>query len=552
MAYVKPGVDVTRIQKTQTPILTTPDLEACVVGNGYWIQDITWDNPGDKLHHSIAMDYTKDPVEPLYFSGQALTVELKDHVNSTYYDIASGDEELVIVDLQGVQGTSTGVVKHLVYGTDYSVATNAVTLSGTTGDNTKYLVKVGYRAKNINAYGFNKIVSADDIRQTIGEPVSWNPLAYGANITLANAARSINVLGVEYAADAGTKAIDAINNVLSTKEVYAIAPVTHNVTAAELKAHCETYSAPLKKKERIAFFNAVVGYLKDPSTMTASERATQAGTIRDNNSKLGSQRLFSIHPDAAYVLETRHISSIKPSWIEKSFDYFTTMSFTTYGPYAKLISDVTINGVRYKAGTDITDTVYAALVSANYGGASGMITVLAPVPGFYFCAQAAGQVIGTTPDQPLTNVPGTGLARTYGSQDVFSEDDLNTMAEGGTWIMTQDSPTGPIYSRHQMSTDITSIAKREMSITKAVDYTSKFVRKALSPFIGAYNITPAFLKLVETVLVGTGLYLIREGVLNDFKVVSVTQDEINPDTIRCEINILVKYPVNYIKVTLTF
>jgi hypothetical protein len=125
------------------------------------------------------------------------------------------------------------------------------------------------------------------------------------------------------------------------------------------------------------------------------------------------------------------------------------------------------------------------------------------------------------------------------------------MAEGGTYILNELSP-GVIVSRHQMSTDITSVAKRELSITNSLDYTAKFIRKALKPYIGKFTISPSFIKLVNTVLVGIGLFLTRQGTINDLQVLSVKQDGISPDTLNVEVNVLVKYPVNYIKLKLIF
>jgi hypothetical protein len=36
MAYVKPGVEVTQVQNTSTPVLIAPDLESVVIGQSYW------------------------------------------------------------------------------------------------------------------------------------------------------------------------------------------------------------------------------------------------------------------------------------------------------------------------------------------------------------------------------------------------------------------------------------------------------------------------------------------------------------------------------------
>jgi hypothetical protein len=548
MAYNKPGVEVSQVQKTKSAVLNTPDLEGVIVGNAYWWQDPTWEDSGSQLYNSVWG--TK-----FVSNGNPVTIPLSD-INPVYNDIVAGDGELVIVDLLGVSGPSTGKTMHLKYGTDFSVneTTNTITCSGMTetGGTSEFLVKVGFRAKNPNAVGFKVIGSSTEIEELLGEAVSWNPLAFGVNIAMNNSGTKFNALGVEWTADPGSNAINAINDVLSLKDIFAIGVATHKITASDLKAHCSTQSLPENKKERIAFVNNVISYPDNPTTLTSTQRATIAAAVRDANSAIGSQRVYSIHPDRAFVVETRHISTIKPSWINKSFNYTTTIDFTTYGPYAKFVADTVVGGIKYKAGQDITESVWTNLMANNWAGASGMVTVYAPVPGYYYTAQACGQVIGTTPEQPLTNVAGSGLAKTYGSQDIFSEAELNIMAEGGTWIMTQDSEFGPIYCRHQMSTDITSVAKRELSVVKALDYTAKFMRKSLKPYIGKYNITPAFIDLVDSILFNVGRFLVRMGVIEDLKVLSVTQNELQQDVLEAEVNVLPKYPVNYIKIKLTF
>lgn len=543
MAYVKPGVEVSQVQNTKSAILISPDLEGVVVGNAYWWQDPAWEDSSSTLHNSVYKTRFKS-------NNDSLSVALSD-INSVYNDLNAGDEELVIVDLLGVSGLNTGKTIHLQYGKDYSAnaTTDTVTISGMTETSaTEYLVKVGFRAKKADAVGFINLASAEEIDEVLGAKVSWNPLAYGVKIAMENSASKFNALGVAV----GSSEIDSINDVLSLKEVYAIAPVSHKVTPGALKAHCETQSLPTNKKERIAFVNNVVSYPDNPTGLTTTQRATVAAAVRDSNVSVGSKRVYSIHPDRAFVVETRHISSIKPSWINKSFDDSTTVDFTTYGPYAKFVSDTTVGGIKYKAGQNITEAVWKKLMDNDWAGPSGLVTVYAPVPGYYFTAQAAGQVIGSAPQQPLTNVAGSGLIKTYGSQDIFSEADLNTMAEGGTYIMTQDAEYAPIYSRHQMSTDITSVARRELSVVKAIDYVAKYIRKGLKPYIGKFNIDPGLIDLIGTILYGIGKFLVKEGIIADLKVVSVAQDDLQNDVLNVEVSILPKYPVNYIKVKLTF
>ena len=440
-----------------------------------------------------------------------------------------------------------------------SVTTTGITLnsgilqaagygSGTAGN--KAQVKVGFLAERTdNELNHLTYSSLSDIADGIGEPMSYNPLAFGASLAMNNAGSQVSVIAVD--GDTAGDYDEALD-VLTTKDTYAIAPMSGKVTDANFSTHVTAQSKPENKKERIAFLNPELSFSAGSRwVQTAANKTTDAGVMRDASAAVGNKRIFNVRPDTGYVEETRHIATVNPLWIKDSFTKHSDV-FDSVGNECKFAADTSINGVTYRAGEYITQTLWTTLINSGWGGGDGLVTVLAPVPGFYYCAANAGAVIGKRPEQPLTNVAIAGIKETRGAADYYSEAQLNTMGEGGNYIMTQSSPLAPIVSRHQMSTDGTSIAKRELSVTTALDYTAKFMRKALNPYIGKNVISPAFLKLVNTVLVGVGLFLTREGVLNDFQVVSVTQDSINPDTLQVEVNVLVKYPVNYIKITLVF
>lgn len=543
MAYVRPGVEISQVQRSDTPKLTSPDLEACIVGSPYHWQDITLD----------------ESVYSVQYSNAQLTINLSG-INSAYH---SANSDMHIVDLIGISGINMGKVKHLEMHTHFSTGTSGedgtVTISGNVWDTGSYLVRIGYRDTMADTSSFHIIESPSDIEQVLGKPVSWNPVGFGTSIAMKNSAKTITALSTMSGSDAG-EIIDSINEVLPLQEIYAIAPMAlfSNSEISDLKTHCTTYSAAVEKKERMGIACRLTNYTNfNPVSMTSTDRATDAAIIRDANASFQSDRLISIHPDAGYIIETRHISTVKIDWIDSSFSNASVTGgastlFKTRGIYAKLISDITVGNTKYKAGTDITDSLWTILSSAGWGGSNGMVTVYAPVPGFYFSAQVAGQIISGTIDQPLTNVPGSGIDRTIGSQDLFSEANLNMMAEGGTYIMTQDTKFSPISSRHQLTTDITSIAKQEVSILKQRDYTAKFLRRAVKPYIGRYNITPDFLKKLTSIINGVGSKLVEKGVLNGFALGTLQQDTLAPDTITCEITITVKYPVNYIKILLIF
>lgn len=536
MAYVKPGVEIVQEAKSTTPALITPDLEAVVIGNGFYWQDPT-------LDASI--------VTGTIYDGQSTAVALSG-INSVFYDV-TGLEELVIVDLITISGNGIGDVTHLVYTDDYSVANNTVTISANAEyQSNLYQIRIGYLAnKNASDYGYKTLYSLADVEETIGEPVSWNPLAFGAKLAMLNSGRTINVVNVSGMTSNDIE--NAVDGTLGTREVYAIAPVTHNVSIGVMKTHVDTYSLAINKKERIVIMNQDLSGFWSGTAFSSdnTDKTNTVTAIRDANISYLDRRVVITHPDVAYITETRHISTISPTWIANSFTN-TSAGFASYNLKAKFAFDAFINNKKYKAGTEITAAIWAEVMATGWGGGDGMVTVKVPVPGYYYPCLVVGQIVGEFPEQPLTNLPTTGLEETYGSSDYYNEAQLNILAEGGTYIMVQSNPNAPIVSRHQLTTDMTQVSKRELSIVKALDYVAKFIRKSMVPYIGRYTITPAFLKLVNSILISISLYLTREGRIADMKILSVAVDELSPDTIRVTVDIKVKYPVNYIKVTLLF
>jgi len=547
MAYTKPGVEVTQVINNPTTTLITPDLYACVIGKGYWWQNPIWDNSDDALHNSVYGTLYENVELVVALSG----------INATHYDVA--DANSVVVTLLGRSGAATGVVSHLTKDTEFSVntSTNVVTISGSIIAGTSD-VKIGYLSNNINSEGFKTLESIADIKSEIGEPVTFNPLAFGTFVAMTNSNVATTTWGIS-----GTQTVVTALPALETKEIYALAPMQNlssgNITS--YKTHCDSMSLAVNKKERTAYVNRVITWTGTPYGTTSSDLTTTAETIRDANAAFAAKRIFSNHPDVGYVLENRPIATIHPTWIQNNFDKsgeaqsaaLTSINFVTYGLQAKLANDIKSGGVTYKAGTKITSTIWDTLVGDNTAwGEAESYTVYAPVPGFYQNAMYAGLRVGLNPEQPLTNIAGAGIDQIVGSTDTFSETQLNTIAAGGTFILNQANIVAPITCRHQLSTDMTSAQRRENSITSAVDFVAKFLRDTIDPYIGRSTISPAFLELIETILFGTGRFLKKEGRINDLRVVSIEQDSISPDTLNIEVDILVKYPVNYIRITLQY
>ena len=114
MAYQKPGVEISQVQGSATPILNPADLPSVVVGPGYHIQALT-----------NALDSSGDPV---VYSGTALVTTFS-HTNAVFTTITATDvsNQLPIVDLVGISGPVAGKIKHLS-GSDYTVSGTGITV----------------------------------------------------------------------------------------------------------------------------------------------------------------------------------------------------------------------------------------------------------------------------------------------------------------------------------------------------------------------------------------------------------------------------------------
>lgn len=515
MAYQKPTVTVRQVQESVSPIFPNPTFESVVVGPGYY-----WQNPAS----------TDSVYDEAKYVGEQLVIPI-----SAFTDHSEVLEDTIIVELLRTKGSNgaPGEKTVLTKDTDFTYTTGNITINADlsgfddsdSGATDEARVIVGFLSKNADINNeFERVSSLTDIRNLVGEAVTWNPLAFGANLMLTASGASTHIVGV-----AGESHADALAK-LATKEVYAIAPLTS--VSAQLDAyqtHVVAQSAPENKKERIVF----VSESHDLDTVTAED-------VKNSSASRGERRVISIYPPYGYIEETRHTASLKSSFIEAVFG-------ETFTAKPRFIQAQEINGTYYKAFSEITDTAIADLLADD----RTEVRVYSPVPGYYFGVSVAGATVGKEPQAPLTNSGVLGLSRLIGSNDMFTEADLNTMASGGTWIIEELGPNA-LFNRHQLTTDATSVEARELSIITAVDHVAKFVRTLVSPTIGVQNITPAFLSNLESTLNGAGDILTEEGVIQAFVVEEVLQDEIQPDTVRVTISLLPLYPVNFIRITLVF
>lgn len=428
-------------------------------------------------------------------------------------------------------------------------------------------------------------------------PISTdNPLGLGMYLALLNSPnRTVKGLGISATSPAqpmGTTAAWATAaDFLGGQDVYALAPLTDDPEVlAAMSTHASTYSAASEKAERIVFLSrAMPNY--------SSAEAIASGTTGNTESTFTSDGKFSTSVD--FSANTKFTSAITDAedlvlvvtayaGSDKSPTLAAGAPTVLYGvgisdhdssdpyildikaaDYAAAHADwnglVDVAWTVYKIGTALSTTAQTASRVKDLGAlyASRRSFLVWPpscsatvsgttysLAGYYMGAGWAGRVGSESPGQGFTNMAVSGFNDLSYSNGYFSESQLDTIAGGGTFIMIQESEGGAVTCRHQLATDVTTVQKRELSITKSVDYVAKTFRNAMTGKIGKFNITQSLMDSLSVQIQGLLRTFVDGGILTSGQLSSISQNSDNPDTLDITVILGVPYPCNYIALTL--
>lgn len=425
-----------------------------------------------------------------------------------------------------------------------------------------------------------------------------NPLGLAAFLMMINAPTfEVKLLGIDEvtaAAPMGTGAAYArAASLLEAEEVYALAPLTQDEVIHSLwMTHATVMSEPEQGGERIVFFNKVMPSRKNPTIALSGTQANSTATanqlLLDGNPAPGLiaaginpalpiPETAQVYAEFEVAGELRRYSISSVTGALANFRVsFSNVNTNLDGFYSTVTMDSTLVNVSYSVkvrGASLVipgsnparldyGLVAETVAEANAGFANRRAysvfpetvkTVIAgiekAIPGYYACAAIAGMVAAQPPQQGFTNFPMAGLTGVVGPEK-FTKRQLNIMAGGGTYILVQDAIGGPVTSRHQLSTNTTSIETRELSITKVVDFTAKFLRLSVRKFIGINNVNESLLDSLGTTINAVLKFLEQSGVLNGSNLNNIAQDKVNKDTVLIDVTLDVPYPCNYIRLTL--
>lgn len=439
--------------------------------------------------------------------------------------------------------------------------------------------------------------SEDDLTSRISPVTTDNPLALGVYFALLNSAgtavKAIGVDEVSATKPEGTLAayVSAFE-FLAGQNVYCVVPLTEDPTVHQvLQTHIDAASARENKHERIGLITRALPLY---STATTVASGTQGNTDSGFADGTGSVEQFTSSTDfsAAEVLAgdilvvstlagdttlTAVTGTDGPLYglliagVNEDDDYTLDINTAVYESADPVVS-LSVSGRSWNSLVDVDFTVYragaaitaksdqiAALETVGPGledrrmffqwpdkavaDVDGTSTIL---EGYYRSAAWAGRMSGVSPSQGFSNLSIAGFTGLQHANGYFTESQLDELAGSGMWIDIQEASGAPIICRHQLSTDVSTVQKREASITRTIDYTAAFLRLALTKKIGKFTITQQFLDSLSTQIQALGRYLVEAQVLKTFKLSSIAPNADAPDTVDIVVVITPYFPCNYI------
>jgi hypothetical protein len=420
---------------------------------------------------------------------------------------------------------------------------------------------VGYRALRQDLSDINTIYSVDELKGVLGKITPENPLAFGVSIALANGSVGIQCIGVDSDDLAGYTA--AKDRLEQQDPVYGIVPLTFDVGVLTMfKNHCEEYSDPKVSKWRMAFGCTRLEKVKTLCSSKGAVSRDGDGDLVVLRTKDASVEFLSSSVDAGDILLITDASGNEHVYTVASVASEDTLTITQSAPF---------DGTLFKPdGTEYAFTIRHemdrdeqakwirdASKAYNYRRFVNIFPDVCVVdgeelPGYYLgCAVASG-VASLPSHYGMTRLSVSGISAVKHSGDYFNNDQLDIIADGGTFIFVQATQTSAPYIRHQLTTDRSAIEFQELSFVKNFDYISYICRDVMDTFLGKWNITPATLGSMRTALNGTLETLkldsqpkIGSRVL-DYHIVSVQQLADVRDRVEMYAEVAMPYPLNTI------
>lgn len=380
---------------------------------------------------------------------------------------------------------------------------------------TVYVEYRAFRAGKANAV--HSISDPAAIVAEVGTVDVDNPLAMALSKALANS-NGVPVCYTAVMGDDVTAYSAALDRLLERNDIYTLVPLSTDRAVQELFAsHVSATSTPENGRWRMAVV-ATPGVSSVGIVTENNDTSPVLATITADTGAPGTPNTI-VELDADSTATFAGVVAGDIVRAKYGVDSFGNTVYSAYVVDAKLSDD----SVRLVAGPDSPIAIAAKIeiwrnltadgIAAHVGSlaaafASRRVINVWPdeledgaltLPGYHACAAVAGLISGVAPQQGLTNVEIKGFTGVSRTTSLMSVAALNTMAAAGVFIITQ-SPTGTIYCRHELTTDMSDVYHREVMVTKNVDSVSYQILDAFAPYTGRSNITPELINVLTVEL----------------------------------------------------
>jgi len=178
--------------------------------------------------------------------------------------------------------------------------------------------------------------------------------------------------------------------------------------------------------------------------------------------------------------------------------------------------------------------------------------------GYFLCCALAGLSSGVASHAGLTNVEVKGFDDFSRSTNFFNGSQLDTLQDGGVWIVTEDNAGTP-HTFHALTTNVLTVELREEMVRRNVDAISYLFRRRLEIFIGRTNVTPSMIEKLRYEVQQVIDFLKTNGVTEELGptliegIIEEGYPRVHPlisDRVEIIVNLTVPVPLNNIELHL--
>jgi len=405
--------------------------------------------------------------------------------------------------------------------TDYAVDADGVnfdslpSIAVTGASGTPYTVTTGvgtlflhYRAMvepGVNE-PIRKIRTTADINTYFGKVDPDNTLGFALQAAL-NGSQGKEIYGARIREDSDTGYAEVLKKASQNRNLYSHCPLTYNIDIQKsVAAHVDAMSQWDVKRWRRAYVASdvpdswvLLDELANGDDYEASIDTDGLLTVTS-----GNVNLVDAGVEAEDIIRTDFTLASDPTTYQATFVVSKVLGPATL--LLKTAPGAALNAAKFEAwngNTGRAQAQYAAARSAQLGtrrvinvwcdngtaiNSDGSTRV---VENLFLAAEIAGLRSAVLPHQGLTRTEVSSISAAPLMYTKYDDDDLNIAAAAGVFIVTQDLEDGPIYIRHQLTTETDKGSLYyEDSVGSNIDEISFGIADIVAGYIGKRNATP--------------------------------------------------------------